>query len=293
MAHGTRSSLSLAPTYGTYISVPIIIPLVGYHLVSFILAASAAGMMLAASCSLVLEALAHASTPVGGNDRDGDRIVAPGIASFSAEHEHDDSLALPGMADDLMQGVALGLLDWTRVMQVLLGVGLGVGFVLGTSRWLQSHDDVTLADIGGLDARRMLLLVAVMTAHSCTEGVSIGVSYAGSRGDSLGHFMSGILALHNVPEGLATALVLVPRGVAPLEAAVYAVGTSAPQPVFAVLGMLFVSVFQGLLPAGFGFAAGAMVWVALFDLATEAAEVMGWMRTACVSALAGMGMMAL
>jgi len=65
----------------------------------------------------------------------------------------------------------------------------------------------------------MLLLVAVMTAHSCTEGISIGISYAGSHGQALGHFMSSILALHNVPEGLATALVLVPHGVPPVEAA--------------------------------------------------------------------------
>lgn len=204
----------------------------------------------------------------------------------------DDSGILPGMADDLLDGAAAGLGDWWAVAQVLLGAACGVGFVLGTHRWLSGHDEVTLADVGGLDAKRMLLLVAVMTAHSCTEGISIGVSYAGSSGEALGHFMSSILALHNVPEGLATALVLVPRGVAPLEAAVYAVGTSVPQPVFAVLGMLFVSVFRGLLPAGFGFAAGAMVWVALFDLAMEAAEAMGWVKTVAVTALAGAGMMA-
>jgi zinc transporter ZupT len=122
--------------------------------------------------------------------------------------------------------------------------------------------------MGGLDARKGLLIVGVMTAHSFTEGVGLGVSFGG--GADLGLFITVAIAVHNVPEGLAISLVLVPRGASVGRAALWSVFSSLPQPLMAVPAFLFVETFRPLLPYGLGFAAEAMVWMVFAELLPDA-----------------------
>ena len=122
----------------------------------------------------------------------------------------------------------------------------------------------------GADARAGLLIVTVMTVHSFTEGVGVGVSFGG--GEALGVFITAAIAVHNIPEGLAISLVLVPRGVTAWRAAGWSVFTSLPQPLMAVPAFLLVEWFAPLLPAGLGFAGGAMVWMVAVELVPEARE---------------------
>ena len=122
--------------------------------------------------------------------------------------------------------------------------------------------------------RKNLLVVAIMAAHALGEGSGVGVSFAGERGWSRGVLTTLAIALHNVPEGLATATALASRGVSPKDALYWTLVTAAPQPLVAVPAFVFVDAFRGsaLLPGALGFAAGCMVWLVAGELLPDALE---------------------
>ena len=156
-------------------------------------------------------------------------------------------------------------------LRALVGALLGLAFIVVARRSLrQEEHPAVFASMSGFDARKALLIVGVMTLHSFTEGVGIGVSFSG--GQALGLFISLALAVHNIPEGLAISLVLVPRGVGWVRAAFWSIFSSLPQPLMAVPAFFFVEVFRPLLPYGLGFAAGAMIWMIFSELVPDANE---------------------
>jgi len=176
------------------------------------------------------------------------------------------------VAGGLMLGASFGLLvegtgygSW----QTLAGGAIGVMFILLTQRILEGRE-LHVGKVGGADARQMILMVIVMTVHSFSEGVAIGVSFGGAS--TLAAVITIAIAVHNIPEGLAISAVLRPRGVSVAGCAGWSVFSSLPQPAMAVPAFLFVEAFRPALPYGIGFAAGAMIFMVLVELLPEAYE---------------------
>lgn len=170
------------------------------------------------------------------------------------------------VAGGLMMGATLGLIfeGMARGMvQTLIGVNAGVLFVLATARLLHRYEVAPDAFSGG-DARRMLLMILVMTVHSFSEGVAVGASFAG--GLPLAVFVTLAIAIHNIPEGIAITAVLRPGGISVARSAGWSVFSSLPQPLMAVPAFLLVETFRPALPYALGFAAGAMLLMVLLEL---------------------------
>jgi len=153
-------------------------------------------------------------------------------------------------------------------LRLIGGALAGALFIVAAQRLLHGREGLHLGVLRGADARKAVTIVAVMTVHSLTDGIGVGVSYGGGR--TLGVFITAAIAIHNIPEGLAISLVLVPRGASLRTAAWWSVFSSLPQPLLAVPAYVFVEKFKPLLPAGLGFAAGAMVWLVLSELIPDA-----------------------
>lgn len=105
-----------------------------------------------------------------------------------------------------------------------------------------------------------------------SEGLGVGVAFSGARGMTSGPFITWAIALHNIPEGLAVCLVLIPKGESKLRAALYAIFTSLPQPLVAVPAFYFVDSVKMLQPIGMGASAGTMIWMVFSEMIPEASK---------------------
>lgn len=177
-----------------------------------------------------------------------------------------------------------------NIILTLTGMLAGLGAIILADKLLSRTGKVGIADLQGASAAKALLILGIMTAHSFAEGVGVGVSFAGSEG--LGTYITTAIAFHNIPEGLAIAMVLVPKGSPVWKVALWAIFTSLPQPIMAAPSYLFVETFRPVLPVGLGFAAGAMIWMVFAELFPDALENIKKGSAGLAVALALTGMMA-
>mgnify|MGYP006427261829 CR=1 FL=1 len=133
------------------------------------------------------------------------------------------------------------------------------------------------------DLKKLVLILGILTVHSFPEGVAVGVSFAelgfeggiGILGLSvpvLAVFMTIAISIHNIPEGTAIAIPMRAMGLSKWRMVGAAVFSSLPQPIGAVIAFAFVRWAEAFLPFGFGFAAGAMIYLVLSEFIPEALE---------------------
>lgn len=195
------------------------------------------------------------------------------------------TVAMWGLAGGIMLFASLfgfiveGLGEGT-VTQVAIGLVLGVVLVV-VADFLISGYEFQPREMASADVRKLALIIGVLTVHSFPEGVALGVAFAdlGIEGDlvvaglaipALAVFITVAISVQNIPEGLAVAIPLHTYGVANWKIFGWAVFTSLPQPVGAGIAYVFVTIAREFLPYGFGFAAGAMIYLVLHDIFPEA-----------------------
>jgi ZIP family zinc transporter len=184
------------------------------------------------------------------------------------------SLSLSGLSVDRVPSRLVGLL--------VVGLLTGVVLVVVSHRIIDDYE-VSPKRYEQADVKKLLLILGILTVHSFPEGVAVGVAFAdlGFAGPTLfgfvvpvlGVFMTVAISIHNIPEGLAISIPLRAMGVSEWRMVWWAVFSSLPQPIGAVIAFYFVRLAREFLPFGFGFAAGAMIYLVLTEFIPEALEL--------------------
>jgi len=199
------------------------------------------------------------------------------------------NVILWGLASGIMVSASLfGLigegLQYGNQLLMIPGLLAGVALVVVGHRVI-SHADIDPREYERADFAKLVLILGVLTVHSFPEGVAVGVSFAELGFDSadalsifgftvpiLGVFMTIAISIHNVPEGVAISIPLEAMGVSNPRKVWWAVFSSLPQPIGAVIAFYFVTLARAFLPLGFGFAAGAMIYLVVTEFIPEGLE---------------------
>jgi ZIP family zinc transporter len=170
---------------------------------------------------------------------------------------------------------------------VAAAVLVGAASLHWVRRW-EPFQDALLTDSGvpADTARRAWLLTLAMTTHNLPEGAAVGVGFG--AGDPRIAISTAIgIGVQNLPEGLAVAAAMLSVGKRPRTAVLIGGLTGMVEPVGAFLGVGLVSLMRGLLPAGMGWAAGAMLYICAAELIPAVHEGEGSASTPLAAVLVG------
>ena len=214
--------------------------------------------------ALLLTALATATVLATG-------LGALPVIALGDERARAAQGVLAGLAAGVMAVAAIvGLLipaaEQGSAMTVAAATAAGVGALVLSRRMLGRR-----AEHNGRSAanNRSLLVIGVLFVHSLPEGLAIGAAFASDE-VGISAFVIAAIAIQNVPEGTATAAAMQPAGYSPAKQFWGAVLTSVPQVPGALIAWLAVEQIEGLLPASFALAGGAMLALVVIDLLPDA-----------------------
>jgi ZIP family zinc transporter len=207
------------------------------------------------------------------------------------------NVALWGLASGIMVSASLfGLIreGLAVVNKTIINAAIAIGpeLLAGVVLVVVGHEVLADAEFHPkeyeeADFKKLVLILGILTVHSFPEGVAVGVSFAdlgleATPGDTvvfaglalpvLAVFMTVAISIHNIPEGVAISIPLRSMGVSEWRMVWWAVFSSLPQPIGAAIAYYFVTLAKQFLPFGFGFAAGAMIYLVLTEFIPEALD---------------------
>ncbi len=150
---------------------------------------------------------------------------------------------------------------------VVAGLVTGLAFLVIARRRLD--DNAGFMGRSGPGARTSALVFLVLFVHSLPEGLAVGTAFASDRA-GLSLFVILAITIQNIPEGTSVAIPMEAAGFSRTRMFWAAVGTSAPQPVGALIAFVAVEQISALLPFSFAFAAGAMLALIAVELLPQA-----------------------
>lgn len=175
------------------------------------------------------------------------------------------SLILPAM--NLLENMN----KW-YLMIIPLGFLCGVSFLALCDHFLP-HKHMISGEIEGVHSplSKNQLLMLAMTLHNIPEGLAVGVAFASAHQQFIPALILSIgIGIQNFPEGTAISLPMHQYGKSKFISMMYGQFSGVIEIPAAILGYVFASLIQNILPFALSFAAGAMLFVCVEDMIPEA-----------------------
>ena len=176
-----------------------------------------------------------------------------------------------GFASGLMLSIVVFELipdatEKTGIFGTLLFLILGIIIVVIIDKMSNLSNDVNS------QYTKVAFMVAVgLMIHNFPEGLIMGFGFV--NGDSLGLKMSMMIAIHDVPEGLAVAAPLMLSGVKSKKILFYAFVTAIPTAIGAWIGIYIGSISMEILGGALAFASGVMLYVVYGEMIPQSRKL--------------------
>lgn len=158
----------------------------------------------------------------------------------------------------------------------LVGIVLGMLFLLLLDSIIP-HLHINSQNPEGMPSKlkRTTMLMLSVTLHNIPEGLATGIVLAGAYFGSAEMSMAGALvlavgiAIQNFPEGAVISMPLKGEGLTKSKSFLYGSASGIVEPIFAILTILFTKLVTPILPYLLSFSAGAMIYVVVEELLPE------------------------
>lgn len=190
-----------------------------------------------------------------GRNRSGSRIRMEKNLLYSLLYEFSSGLMMAVVTFHLLPEA----IDTGSLTVTLTGVGVGLVFLFLIGKLLRKHRKNT--------ATGMLILLGIML-HNIPEGIAVGTALVNHY--SLALSLLTVITIHDIPEGISAYIPLSLEGKSFFQIALYVFLCGLPTGVGAVFGGVFGALSPQLNAISLGIAAGAMLYILIFELSYEA-----------------------
>lgn len=179
--------------------------------------------------------------------------------------------AIIGFAGGLMLSIVVfdllpeAMSEWSFI-GTLFFCFLGIAVIIFIDR------KINLDKIGGNQHMKVAFMAALgLMLHNLPEGIIMGCGFL--AGQSLGVKMSIIIAIHDVPEGIAVSAPLMASNVKVHKILLYAFLTAFPTAIGTWIGAYIGSISSNVLGACLAFASGIMLYVVCGEMFPESSKL--------------------
>ena len=214
--------------------------------------------------------------------------VMTAVVCFGLVPESAGLLSKTGMTD--MMGVLvtiLGLMLGIIIVMVLNHIVDKITIVSNDSRKIHSTPE-EFYHSSKIDSKKLfrsgIFILIVIALHNIPEGMAIGAG--GIYDEGFGFMLAVMIALHNIPEGMAVTAPLIAGGIHKGKAILFTALTGATTLVGALIGGLIGGISEIAVALSLAAAGGAMLYIVFGEIIPQSI-IMTKNRIATIVTLAG------